>query len=217
MSHNEARDQRRCGRGTVEGRQRQRWRMQPTLLALEDRRLLSTIVVNNPTDTPDTGQIDLRQAIVQANTSRGGRDDRFRQNGVQDAADDHPDGRPARAERHERDGDDHGPEGGRDGQRRRDEPGVPGRRGCHRVDLGNDDHRRQRRLRSGGGLVNDGGTVTLTNCTVSGNSAPQRHLHRHRRRRGQLGGTTTLTNCTVSGNSRRLRRRPVHQLPARPR
>ena len=40
------------------------------------------------------------------------------------------------------------------------------------------------------------GTATLTNCTVSGNSA------------GQLGGglsnydgTATLTNCTVSGNS----------------
>ena len=37
--------------------------MQPTLLALEDRKLLSTIVVNNPTDTPVAGQIDLRQAL----------------------------------------------------------------------------------------------------------------------------------------------------------
>ena len=45
--------------------------MRPTLLALEDRRLLSTIVVNNPTDTPVTGETDLRQAIVQANTSGG--------------------------------------------------------------------------------------------------------------------------------------------------
>ena len=45
--------------------------MQPTLLALEDRQLLSTIVVNNPTDTPVKGQIDLRQAIVQANTNGG--------------------------------------------------------------------------------------------------------------------------------------------------
>ena len=40
-----------------------------------------------------------------------------------------PDRRPARAERHERDRDDHGPGGGRDDQRRRAEPGVPGRRG----------------------------------------------------------------------------------------
>jgi len=43
-------------------------------MALEDRRLLSTIVVNNPTDTPVTGEIDLRQAIVQANSNGGGRD-----------------------------------------------------------------------------------------------------------------------------------------------
>ena len=43
----------------------------PTLMALEDRRLLSTIVVNNPTDTPVAGQTDLRQAIVQANSYGG--------------------------------------------------------------------------------------------------------------------------------------------------
>ena len=47
---------------------------------------------------------------------------------------------------------------------------------------------------AGGGLVNVG-TATLTNCTVSGNSAPS------------IGGllnysaTLSLTNCTVSGNS----------------
>ena len=41
-------------------------------MTLEDRRLLSTIVVNNPTDTPVPGQTDLRQAIDQANTARGG-------------------------------------------------------------------------------------------------------------------------------------------------
>ena len=51
---------------------------------------------------------------------------------------------------------------------------------------------------SGGGLDNDRGTATLTNCTVSGNSASTA---------GSGGGvfswyaTTTLTNCTVSGNS----------------
>ncbi len=71
MTYNLASDQRRGRRGTVSGRQRPRWRMQPTLLALEDRRLLSTIVVNNATDTPVKGQIDLRQAIVAANTAGG--------------------------------------------------------------------------------------------------------------------------------------------------
>ena len=58
---------------------------------------------------------------------------------------------------------------------------------------------RQRQLRrvDGGGLYNFNGTATLTNCTVSGNSA----THRRRRRGCNYGGTATLTNCTVSGNS----------------
>ena len=47
---------------------------------------------------------------------------------------------------------------------------------------------------NGGGLYNDGGNVTLTNCTVSGNSASWG---------GGLwsDGTTTLTDCAVNGNS----------------
>jgi hypothetical protein len=73
MTRNLARDQRRGGRGTGEGWNRQRRQMRPTLLALAERRLLSTIVVNNPTDTPAIGQVDLRQAIVQANTNGGPR------------------------------------------------------------------------------------------------------------------------------------------------
>ncbi len=40
----------------------------PLLEALEERRLLATIVVNNLTDTTATGEIDLRQAIGQANS-----------------------------------------------------------------------------------------------------------------------------------------------------
>src|SRR5271165_6847877 len=69
MNHNEVRDQRSGGRGTVEARKQRR--MRPTLVALEDRTLLSTIVVNNPTDTPVIGETDLRQAIVQANSNGG--------------------------------------------------------------------------------------------------------------------------------------------------
>ena len=49
MSHNVARDQRRGGRGTVEARRRRR--MRPTLMALEDRRLLSAIVLDHPSGT----------------------------------------------------------------------------------------------------------------------------------------------------------------------
>jgi CSLREA domain-containing protein len=47
----------------------------------------------------------------------------------------------------------------------------------------------------GGGIMNDG-LATLTNCTVSGNSATQYGA-------GLFGnsGTTVLENCTVSGNS----------------
>ena len=52
-------------------------------------------------------------------------------------------------------------------------------------------------LRNGGGLFNYGGTTTLTNCTVSGNSASRRVAAAA----VQLDGTLTLTNCTVSGNS----------------
>ena len=50
-------------------RRRQPWRRRrPLLEALEDRRLLATIVVNNPTDTPVTGQTDLREALALAAT-----------------------------------------------------------------------------------------------------------------------------------------------------
>ena len=69
MSYTLMGDQRRGGRGTFHGRQR--WRMRPTLLELEARALLSTIVVNNPTDSPVAGETDLPQAIVLANTNGG--------------------------------------------------------------------------------------------------------------------------------------------------
>ena len=53
----------------------------------------------------------------------------------------------------------------------------------------------------GGGIYNDHATLTLNNCTISGNTADQ----------GSGGGiyndgyggsaTLTVTNCTISGNS----------------
>jgi Right handed beta helix region len=64
-----ANDRRRGEPRRLEDRRRRQLR--PTLLALEERKLLSTIVVNNPTDTPVAGQIDLRQAIDMANTNGG--------------------------------------------------------------------------------------------------------------------------------------------------
>ena len=67
MSHDLARDQRRSGRGTIEGRQRRR--MRPTLMALEDRRLLATFTVNNTLDDGSAGS--LRWAVSQANSTGG--------------------------------------------------------------------------------------------------------------------------------------------------
>ena len=209
MSHNEASDQRRGGRGTVEARKRRR--MRPTLMALEDRRLLSTIVVNNPTDTPVAGQIDLRQAIAQANTNGGTETIAFDKTVFKTPQTITLSGTPARAERHDRDGDDHGPEGGRDGQRRRARAGCSRSTRCHRVDLGTDDHRRQRPPATAAACTTTG-HATLTNCTVSGNSAITVG--------GGLfnnGGTITLTNCTVSGNSAASTAAAWSTIAARPR
>jgi CSLREA domain-containing protein len=48
----------------------------------------------------------------------------------------------------------------------------------------------------GGGLENYRGTLSLTNCTISGNSAAGNGGGLY-----DLGGTLSLTSCTVSGNS----------------
>ena len=95
----------------------------------------------------------------------------------------------------------------------------------HGVHHGADDHRRLRRPRARG-IANDG-TLTLTSCTVSGNSAfveRRRHLQRGRRGqadadrchhqrqfRRQFGGglenetaRPSLTGCTISGNTATL-------------
>ena len=69
MRFNSARGERNGWRGTVEARRSRRLR--PTLLALENRSLLSTFTVTNPTDSPVAGEIDLRQAIGLANAAGG--------------------------------------------------------------------------------------------------------------------------------------------------
>ena len=50
---------------------------------------------------------------------------------------------------------------------------------------------------SGGGIENNGGTLTVTNSTLSGNSANYRGGGIH----NWNGGTLTVTNSTLSGNS----------------
>ena len=95
MFHNSARDQRKSGRGTVERRKRRRWRMRPTVVVLEDRRLLSTFTVTNTRDSSGAGSLRLRDRPGEY--SRGGEHDRVRAR-FQHAADDHPGRHPARAE-----------------------------------------------------------------------------------------------------------------------
>ena len=57
----------------------------------------------------------------------------------------------------------------------------------------------------GGGILNDG-TVTLTNCTVSGNGSAGGGGGVYNN-----GGTVTLTDCTVSSNAATEGRRLQHQ------
>jgi parallel beta-helix repeat protein len=49
---------------------------------------------------------------------------------------------------------------------------------------------------TGGGILNNGSTLSLTNCTVSANSSDF-----NAGGISNVGGTLSLTNCTVSGNS----------------
>lgn len=69
MKLSTASDQRRNGRATGEARRRQRRRLRPTLLALEERQLLSTFTVTSTLD--DGGAGTLRWAVGQANSTAG--------------------------------------------------------------------------------------------------------------------------------------------------
>ena len=75
MAYRMPSDQRRSGRGLALARIRRE--MQPTLLVLEDRRMLSTVVVNSPLDNVNdaviTGPtVTLREAINYENANGGG-------------------------------------------------------------------------------------------------------------------------------------------------
>src|SRR5271166_3665907 len=67
MSYGRGNDHRKSGRATIEARKRRR--MQPTLLALEDRKLMSTFTVTSTLDDGSAGT--LRWAIGQANSAGG--------------------------------------------------------------------------------------------------------------------------------------------------
>jgi parallel beta-helix repeat protein len=191
MIHNTPSDQRRSGRETVEARRPHRRRMRPILLALEERTLLSTFTVNNPTDTPVAGQTDLREAIGEANAATSASTIDFNittpatitlfngelelSNASYATTIDGPGAALLNIS------------GNNASRVFQIDGGVTASLSGMTIAGGS--------AFNGGGLANDGGTGTLTDCAVTGNSASYGGgVYNY-------GGTTTLTNCTVSGNS----------------
>ena len=163
-------------------------------MTLEDRSLLSTIIVNNTTDRPVSGR-QPPPGDRPGERDRRGQDDHSSTRTVFST----PQtitlaGGSARADRHDRSRDDHRPGGGLDGQRQQPsrvfqvDGGVTAAiSGLTITGRAGTDH--------GGGIYDDGGTVTLTDCTVSSNTAY------FGGGLANVGGTATLNNCTISGNS----------------
>ena len=108
--------------------------------------VFAALVVNDASDAlaPGAGLLSLREAVAFANTDLVGRlEHQLRRDGLRRAAGDHPDRHAARAEQHRRGRSrSQARRSGVTVERRRAEPGVPGRSECHRVDLRADDHRR---------------------------------------------------------------------------
>ena len=165
-------------------------------MALEDRWLLSTLVVNNPTDTPVVGETDLRQAIAEANELGGANTIAFDSNvfcspqlitltsgplvlsgaGATEtilgpAAGLTVDG------------------GGLSGVFQVNS-GVTAAISGLTIAGGNTPDG------AGGGLFDDGATLTLSNCYISGNSSGENGGGVY-----SDGGTLSLAYCVVSGNS----------------
>ena len=124
----------------LRSRRGDRHRLRPGLLELEERRLLATFTVTSTADDGSAGT--LRWAIAEANATPGPNTIDFDPTVFSTPQTITLSWEPARAEQHQRDADDHRPGRGRDDQRRRPEPGLPGRRGGDGVDLGPDHHRR---------------------------------------------------------------------------
>jgi fibronectin-binding autotransporter adhesin len=164
---------------------------------MEVRCVPSTIVVNNPTDTPVIGLIDLRQAIVQANTNGGVETITFDKTVFKTPRTITLTGSQLELSDTTETETITGPKvgvtvsGGGLSRVFEVEAGVTASISGMTITGGNTGY-----YGAGAGLYNTG-TTTLTNCTISGNSF------------SVIGGgmfngyrsTATLTNCTVSGNS----------------
>jgi CSLREA domain-containing protein len=175
------------------------YRGRPALEALEDRCVPSTmIVVNNPTDTPVAGETDLRQAILQANANGGDQTIVFDPTVFQTPQTITLNGSPLELS------DTTGTEtitgptagvtvnGGGLTQVFQIDGGVTASLSGLTIAGGNSPSLSPP-AQWGGGLHNSG-SLTMTDCTVSGNSAPIA---------GGVynSGSLTMTDCTVSGNT----------------
>jgi predicted outer membrane repeat protein len=161
-------------------------------MALEGRAVLSTIVVNNPTDTPVTGETDLRQAIAQANADTGADtivcSSPF--NTPQTIA---LNGSPltltnAKTTTIDGPGANLVTVNGENESRVLNIYGASAAISGLTISGGSADR--------GGAIRNNNGTLSLSDAVISGNTAFQQG--------GGLyseGGTTTLTGCAISGNA----------------
>ena len=201
MSHILKRDQRRGGRGRFHGRQR--WRMRPTCLELEGRALLSTIVVNNPTDTPVAGETDLRQAIALANTNGGAETITFDKTVFNTPQTINLDPALGQLELSDQTGTETitGPRAGVTIKGNYTTPGVAN--SVFEIEPGATATLSGLTITGGnnpifGGGVDDYGTATLIDCTISGNPGGGGFVNNF--------GSATLIDCTISDNVRRLLR-----------
>jgi hypothetical protein len=198
MRDNIAIDQRKRGRRTVEARKGRRLR--PTLLALEGRELLSTTwTVNSLGDTgTGSGSLgDLRYCINAADTTPGANIINVSVTGMITLS-----GTQLELNNTSRDPQTieiSGPganlltiSGNKASRVFQVDKGVTASISGLTITggelVGSD---------VGGGILNDGGTVTLTDCTVSGNYSGGYGGGLH----NDVGGAATLTDCTLSDNS----------------
>jgi hypothetical protein len=171
--------------------------MRPTFLELEGRALLSTIVVNNPTDTPVAGETDLRQAIALANTNGGAETITFDKTVFRTPQTIELNPALGQLELSDQTGTETitGPRAGVTIKGNYTTPGVTN--SVFEIEPGATATISGLTITGGnnpifGGGVNDYGTATLIDCTISGNAGDGIANNFH---------SATLIDCTISDNS----------------